>query len=136
MKWMISLLFLIIASGALADYAFEITTERDAAGKCINWRDITADVSYALNPVDGTKQVTVDLPDSNSIDDDDNQEWFVGNDTNSGSWSVYFSFIGAGLSFRQGAKIAHYWLRFSKDGVLFGVAADCIVTRPGKPQKK
>lgn len=129
------ILLLGLTAPSFAQYTFQITTERNAQGKCMNWQDITADVSYTLNP-DTTKQVTVDLPDSNSIDDDDKQEWFVANEDNSGSYLVYFSFTDVGLSFTSGSKYTQYWLRFSKDGVLFGGSDDCIVMKPGKPQKK
>ncbi len=132
MKLIVVLLFMFLASSAVAQYTFQITTERDADGKCINGQDITTDVSYTLNS-DTTKQVTVDLPDSNSLDDDDNQEWFVYNEDNSGSYLVYFSFTDAGLSFGPGRKLVQYWLRYSKDGILFSEWNDCIVTRPGKP---
>lgn len=133
MKWIIVLLMtFLIAPAAFAQYAFQITTERDGDGKCTNPQDITADVSYTLNS-DTTKQVTVDLPDSNSLDDDDNQEWFVYNEDNSGSYRVYFSFTDAGLSFSPGRKLVQYWFRYSKDGILFSEWNDCIVTRPGKP---
>lgn len=134
-RYFIVLLLIAIASPAFGQYAFEITTERDADGKCINRRDITADVLYTLNP-DTTKEVTVDLPDSNSLDDDDNQEWFVFNEDNSGSYKVYFSFTDAGLSFAPGRKLVQYWFRYSKDGILWSEWNDCIVTRPGKPTHK
>lgn len=131
---LITVLLLFFSVSAFAQYAFQITTERDVDGKCINWQDITADVTYTMN-TDGTKQVFADHPDSDSLENDDLQEWYA-YAPQSGFYLVSFSFTGVGLVFGPSEKLVQYWLRYSKDGVLFSEADDCIVMKPGKPIKR
>lgn len=128
------ILLLCLTVPSFAQYAFQITTERDAAGKCINWQDITADVTYALNQ-DSTKQVFVDTPDETALDDDDLQEWFVDADV-PGFYLVSFSFTGVGLTLSGNMKYLEYSFRYSKDGVLFSESDAVVVMKPGKPSHK
>lgn len=129
------LLMLIFILPGWGEYAFQIATERDTEGKCINWRDVTADVTYTLNP-DSTQQVFVDHPDESAVDDDDLQEWYIANNDSSGFYLVSFSFADVGLSIAPNRKYMQYWFRYSKDGALFSESSAVAVMKPGKPTKK
>lgn len=134
MKWFIVLVFFLIATTAFAEYSFQMTTERDTNGKCINWQDIAADVTYTLNP-DATKQVFTDTPDKTALDDDDLQEWYVDADV-PGFYLVSFSFSAVGLTISNNIKYLQYWFRYSKDGVLFSDSDAVVVMKPSKPGHK
>lgn len=126
------ILLFCMSLSAFGEYAYEITTERDAQGKCINGRDITADISYTLNP-DGTKQVFTDTPDAVGIDDDDKQEWYVG--APGGQYLAFFSFKDVGLMFKPSEKWVQYWIRYHSGGGLFTNWVPMIVVRDKDPKK-
>lgn len=132
MRWILALLImLVIVPAAFGQYAFQITDEQNVEGNCINERDITASVSYALNP-DGTKQVFPDHPDGGALDDDDLMEWYIDADAD-GFYLVSFSFSGVGLSIPKKTKVRQFWFRYAKDGVLFSEWGCKVVMKPGKP---
>ena len=133
-KLILVAVFMVITSAVYGQDAFEITTELDANGQCINWQDITSDMSYTLN-VDATKHVFFSTPDSTALDSDDLQEWYVDADV-SGFYLVSFSFAAVGLVIPQGAQYRQYWFRYSKDGVLFSDSAAVVVMKPTAPGHK
>lgn len=128
------ILLLCLTVPSFAQYTFQITTERDAQGKCINEQDISADVAYVLK-TDDTKQIFTDIPDKTALDDDDLQEWYVDAVTD-GFYLVAFSFSAVGLIIPNNSKHLQYWFRYSKDGVLFSDWDAVVVMKPGKPEHK
>ncbi len=131
MKWtLVLLIMLVIVPAAFGQYAFQITTERDAEGYCINGQDITPSVNY--HETDGVKTMFPDHPDPIGISDKDLQKWYIDAETQ-GFYFVNFSFSGVGLTIPKGVKYYQYWFRYARDGGLWSDWNVFVVRKPGKP---
>lgn len=128
------LLMMALAGSAFAEYQFEVTTQRepDADGvlECADGRLVT--VAFEMDGA-GRSQYPK-APDENCISTTDLQEWFVGVESALGHGYYLVSFLASAAGLEAPKKGAlQYWLRYSKDGVIWSGWSAMSLMRPVKP---